>query len=158
MQSTVSGLVVPDHVAVNLQRDVQVDEMIGRAQGHNRMLQGIDPRLSLVWVKEGADDPALIPGRWHLRRKNDPPAPDSYIAIVQPDGSYRDFDSGVLREMEERDLWNPLAFRRIAERQRREAVELERADELKSEQRRYELARNIKAIDSPGVRVTRDIR
>lgn len=158
MQSTVSGLVVPDHVAVNLQRDVQVDEMIGRAQGHNRMLQEVDPRLSLVWGKEGADDPAIVPGRWHLRRRNDAPAPDSYIAIVGDDGGFREFDSGVLREMEQRNLWNPAVFNQIAGRQRRESLAQERADELRREQRVYELARNIKAQDSPSVRITRDIR
>ena len=43
-------------------------------------------------------------GRWHIHRRNTPPASDSYIPIETPDGGYREPDSGVLNELRERDL------------------------------------------------------
>lgn len=69
-------------------------------------LEDLDPRLGCCFVTAGAD-PAwgVVPGRWHVVRRNEPPTPDSYTAITTESGGYREPDFGVLAEMHKRDMW-----------------------------------------------------
>lgn len=90
----------------NIEREEVVDRELGRAQAVSKALRQYDERLSLVWVKDNAPaDRSLVPGRWHVHRRNDPPAPDSYMPITGPSGEYREPHHGILNELAERDLW-----------------------------------------------------
>lgn len=135
-----------------------IDATLDAVPYWNRLLQQIDPRLSLVWAHEQARAPGLRPGRWHVRRRNDPPAPDSYMPIVLPDGGYRPMASDILDELRSRDLWRgDVADRIMRERFDREAREAEKREAADREETVDELAGRIKAKLSPGVRVTKDL-
>lgn len=101
---------VPPHIRSNYERAEMVDRHFNAAKALYKALVALDPRLDVVFFTDRAEaGGGIVPGRWHVCRKNDPPAPDSYIAITTPDGGYREPDSGVLRELQRRDLWrNPL--------------------------------------------------
>jgi hypothetical protein len=97
---------LPPVIAHNYEREEMVDRQMRSALALYGALQALDPRLDLVFVTDRADpEYGVKPGRWHVVRKNDPPAPDSYIAIETPEGGYREPDSGVLEELRRRDLW-----------------------------------------------------
>lgn len=151
MQSTASGLLLPDHAAQNYRRDMQVDEMVDRARGFNRLLRQIDDRLSLVWANEQADAPGLVPGRWHVRRRNGAGVPDTYMAILGEGGSYREPDSSILRELQKRDLWTRDGMRDLERRGDAEVRAREAAAERTRAERREEFRDRYKALDSPGV-------
>ena len=97
---------VPAHIRQNYAREEMVDEQMTKAISLYHALRAMDERLDLVFITERADPGyGVSPGRWHVVRKNDPPAPDSYMPIETPDGKYMEPHSGVLRDLAERDLW-----------------------------------------------------
>jgi hypothetical protein len=97
---------VPPTIKANYEREEMVDEQMAKAFSLYHALQAMDRRLDLVFVSERADpEYGVKPGRWHVVRKNDPPAPDSYMAIETPDGKYMEPHSGILRDLADRDLW-----------------------------------------------------
>jgi hypothetical protein len=101
---------VPPGIKSNYDRAEMVDRQMDAAFALHKALVALDSRLDLVFITDRADpEYGVTPGRWHVTRKNDPPAADSYMAITTPDGAYREPDSGVLIELGKRDLWrNPL--------------------------------------------------
>lgn len=150
MQSTASGLLLPDHAAMNYRRELQVEEQIETAKRFNVLLKQIDWRLSLVWVSESADAPGLVPGRWHVRRKNDG-APDSYMPILAEGGGYREPDSSILYELQRRDLWKKDGMRRLEELGDAELKKREKHLAERREEYRDELEGRLKAYLNPGV-------
>ena len=97
---------VPATIKANHEREEMVDRQMQAAFALYHALRAIDERLDLEFITERADPEwGVIPGRWHVVRRNPPPAPDSYIPITTEDGGYREPDSGVLLEMQRRDLW-----------------------------------------------------
>jgi hypothetical protein len=153
------SLVLPDWVAENYRRQEMVESHLGAAKWLAEALKGIDPELSVVWAKEGADDDRLVPGRWHVRRDNSRHGlPDTYMAITAPDGGYREPDAGVLDELAQRDMRRagngPDA--QVRAREAREAKLRARAAERAGEAREdtYYLAKSELA---PGVLVSDDV-
>jgi len=97
---------LPPVIAQNYEREAMVDNQLEAAVGIYRALQAMDPRLDLVFVTDRADpEYGVVPGRWHVVRHNDKPAPDTYIPITTRDGGFREPDSGVIAEMQDRDTW-----------------------------------------------------
>jgi hypothetical protein len=97
---------VPSAIKANYEREEMVDEQMAKAFSLYHALQAMDRRLDLVFIPDRADPEfGVKPGRWHVVRKNDPPAPDSYMAIETPDGKYMEPHSGILRDLADRDLW-----------------------------------------------------
>ena len=97
---------VPEHVRANIEMDEMVERTRQRAVALDKALKQLDHRLSVIYVKEGA--PAsygMKPGFFHVRRQNDPPAANTYWPIQTPEGGFREPDSGVLHELEARDMW-----------------------------------------------------
>lgn len=85
--------------------------MAGKAL--DRALRDYDRDLSLVWINEAPElPPGAIGGRWHVRRLNPAPLAPTFIPITHPDGSYREPDFGILRELQERDMWKEGAVKR----------------------------------------------
>jgi hypothetical protein len=100
------SIVLPDWVARNMQRE-QVLQSADPAQIKywNRRLKELDPHLALAWAGEFASGPGIVPGRWHIRRKNLVGA-DTYWAVQTPDGGFREMSSQVLEQFQAADLWN----------------------------------------------------
>ena len=132
---------VPPHIRQNYEREEMVDKQMAKAVSLYHALQAFDRRLDLVFINDRADPGyGIRPGRWHVVRKNDPPAPDSYMPIETPDGKYMEPHSGILRELQERDLWKhgvpknddkPAALKEYKRNARAEAM----ADELAADLR-----------------------
>jgi hypothetical protein len=146
-------LLLPEFVAENLQREQMVDQHLGAAQWLNQAVKARDTRLSIVWGKEQATDPRITPGRWHVRLDlSQEGAPDLYMAITTPDGGYREPDSGVLHEIERRDMTrrNHHAEDLVSARERREADSARKARDARLAAK-DDAAMWIKANDMPGV-------
>ena len=150
--------IVPDFVRANIAREEAVDRAKRAAVGLDQAVKALDERLSIVYVKEGVD-PRMMrygvkPGRFHVCRRNDPPAADTYMPIETPDGGFREPDSGVLDELRARDSWHGAGrFPKIATKYRHglpygvvdDGGEQERKDKLADEQRRDEIKADYRA-------------
>lgn len=95
---------------LNAARERFVEEQIAHAQRWNRELQKLDRYLSLVFISDQANEPGLVPGRWHIRRK--PPTGVAwYWPIVREDGGYREMTSSDLDALRASDLQNSMVIR-----------------------------------------------
>lgn len=98
-------------------------------------LRRLDHRLDCVYVGERAPEVhGIRPGRWHIRRRNDPPTPHSYLPIETPDGHYKEPSFQIIEELKRNDLWSKEGMARLTEGQQRKREAQERADKLTSEQ------------------------
>jgi hypothetical protein len=99
------SLILPPKVQFDLEREAWAEQQEEWAKKFSKELQGLDRRLSLVWIKDSAPEyGGLVPGRWHVRRKNDR-GPDSYMAITGPDGEYMEPTSRIFDQLQQADLW-----------------------------------------------------
>lgn len=147
-------IILPTHVLANMERERQVDLRIEAAQEFNRLLKEIDPRLGLVRAHERADAPGLIPGYWHVRRRNAPPAADTYMPITGPHGEFMEPHTGVLEELRYADLHNG-GLERIIEAQARARDARTREEDRQREDRVGQMADVIHTLDTPSIRVTK---
>lgn len=119
----------------------------------NERLAEVKPGLSLVFARDTASMPGLVPGCWHVRWRDpyDKGAPDTYLAIttdgIGVHGGYREMGSDVIEWFRRADLWNRSV---VADRERKkrladEAMEREKARQ--KEGRVDEIATNIRALD-----------
>lgn len=132
---------VPPAIRHNYERAEMVDRQLDAAVSLHRALTALDPRLDLVFVSDRADPEfGVTPGRWHVVRKNEAPAPDSYMAITGRNGEYREPDHGVIHELQRRDMWTQgqpdLDAQPAAKR---------RYDSLHNEQARDEVLADVRA-------------
>lgn len=118
---------------------------------YNRELKQIDERLELIWAPESVTNPALVPGRFHVLRRNPPPAPPGLYPLQHQDGSFREPGSWMYDWLRRNDMWNDRAQ---AERERI-VRDLERAKQKRREQEREEIAweidQRLRAKESPSV-------
>lgn len=107
----------------------------------NPELARIDPDLSLIRAKHGAQAPGLKPGFWHLMRST-PGAPINLIPLEGPGGEFREPGSWMFDMIRSSDLWDGRVTRdrerklaaaedakrraRLAEREARQGEILER--------------------------------
>lgn len=91
--------------SLNAERERAVDDQINLAREWTRILKGVDPSLSLVWVGENSHASGIVPGRWAVRKTNPPPAAHHYMTVAGPNGEYREPAEDILRELDQRDLW-----------------------------------------------------
>lgn len=96
----------------------------------NKELRRIDPYLELVFVGDRApdDDPAVVPGRWHVVRHN-PGAPDTWMAVVGENNAYAEPTSRIFDKLAEENMWNASHLERKRKREARRAAERERDKE-----------------------------
>ena len=129
----------------NLERERWADTQIAFAKAFTAQLKQLDERLELVFINEQAKAPGLLPGRWHVRRRNPELGFDSYIPIAGPNGEYVEPHSGVIEELRQRDLWREnVSTKLIRERMAREArAEADKA--LRDEQTRDHIAQDYRA-------------
>lgn len=116
--------------------------------GIRSALRTIDPELDLLRVRldiaPEVIPPGAVPGRWHVRNNGAKPLP-TFTPIETPDGGYREPDSGVIRELRRRDMRNREVRRMTYERDERQRKQDKHDKDLKNEQRRDELAADLKA-------------
>lgn len=116
-------------------------------------LRKIDPRLSLIKAKDGAEVPGMKPGYFHILRVNEG-APPSLIPVEGPNGEFREPDSGVFDLLRRNDLWN----REAAHDRKRMAREAQEAKERRRERERHarleELQQRVKALTETSVSMT----
>lgn len=152
------SLVVPAWVEENQERERFIDGQIMLGLYWTRVLKDFDERLSVVFITENAhaiavedgvtykvEIPGIVPGRWHVRRKNDPPYADTYMPITTPEGEYREPDAQVVEEVQRRSMQNRTVSDIIEERKVDERAQ-ERQRELFREQMRDESAIHIRAM------------
>lgn len=150
-----SGLVLPASVERARRRE-QLAPRHRTLEWLDRELRALDPRLSLVLAAPHAEWP-LRPGFWHVKRDNFPMTDDTCIPIENPDGSYREPTADILDWLRARDLWRAENMRAARESYDREQTARDRANQDAADERQDELAGRIKAIGSPGVRITREL-
>lgn len=160
------SLWVPPHVQTKLvderrEGDADVDQLVQHdirtAKEFTRQLRAIDPFLELVYVGKPPhwDDrvdppPGIVWHRWCIRRQN-PDAPDSYIAWTMPDGSFREPDSGIFEMLAEGDMWSSGWNERQRKRAAREQAEKARKKDREREEIREEMRERFKAKEAPAV-------
>jgi hypothetical protein len=116
----------------------------------NRILYQVDAELRLVRAQESASAPGIVPGYYHVLRRNDlgPPTP---IPVQGPDGEYREPGSWLLDQLAESDLWNGRS-QKDRERAYQELTRQKaRRKERETEERRDEIKERWKAASNPGV-------
>lgn len=85
-------------------RDLLVRESVGQFVWFDKKLKELDPLLELVSALERIDDPQIVPGFWHVRRRN-PGVADTYIPLCAPGGGFSEPQEWHLRELDERSTW-----------------------------------------------------
>jgi hypothetical protein len=106
----------------------------------NKRLQELDPHLALAFAGERATGPGIVPGRWHIRRRN-PQGADTYWAITTPDGGFREMSSAVLEQFQAGDLWNS-QVRAARDRALRRAEMSEQRQQQRQKEDRVDLIRD----------------
>ena len=132
-----------------------VESMVDRFRGVmnelNPRLKEIDPHLELIFAPPNVTAPGLVPGRYHVMRHN-PGAPPSLMPLEGPDGEFIEPGSRLLDELRSRDMWSPEAVndRRLEReaRERRQAAEKARQDELRRDELRERWAAASRAFVS----------
>lgn len=118
----------------------------------NRILYQVDSELRLVKARPNADFPGILPGLYHVLRRNSLGAPS--IIPVERDGQFVEPDSSMLQMLAEGDLWND----RVAKDRRHAMEELDRQTarrkEREREERHDEIAERWKAASNPGISMT----
>lgn len=158
------SLLVPEEVlAAEINREIeeQVDEHMAEAVEWAEELKRIDPSLDLVFAAGNADDPELVAGRWHVRKRVSGGV-DAYIALVGPGNTYRPPGAWILEYLSANDLWNPKVHRDKEEAKRKLEEARDRARKLRAEQRQdhmkeaYRAARRIR--DDRGMTQRSDLK
>lgn len=139
---------LPDHIRGEIENEDALDRQVGVARYIDQALKAHDPNLGLVFVKPNVEEWELptgaIAGRWHVEVKA-PGLPNIYYPIVGPEGEFREPTHTVLDEMQQRDLHREEAMRSLIGRQARAEAKARRQRELADEQRRDELALDLRA-------------
>jgi hypothetical protein len=143
----VPDLLVPRSIAAEEQAaqiNAEIDAQVTEARTLSDDLKRIDPTLSVIWVGENADDPEVVPARWHIRKRI-AGSIDAYIPLVGPGGEYREPGPWVLGWLQEADLWNPQVHRSRQEAKERHREAKIRAEKRADEQRRDEMLVAVRA-------------
>lgn len=148
MLRTASGVFVPPDVA----RDQieQTEEFRELALKIARRYEGImrywtdrlrfeldDDRLELIfWPPDAPVEQGLEPGRYHVMRRNDDPAPPTFIPVEGEKGEFVEPGEWLIAKLRESDLQNPQLVRAMKARKRTLELSREREQERDVEERR----------------------
>lgn len=139
---------VPPEIKKMVEAEEYNDRQARAGRGISEALSALDPDLDLVFVRHDAAPehlpPGAVAGRWHVRYKAAKPLP-LLAAITTPSGAYREPDSGILYEFAKRDMRKREVRERIFGKPEREKAKDRKAKDLETEQRRYEMAEDLRA-------------
>lgn len=146
------SLILPDSVRAELENEARarvVDSELGKSLAFYHHLKDRYPDCDLVFASADPGDEALLPAgvlcaRWHIVKRNPPPAAHTYIPIVTEDGGYREPTAHDIELLKERDMRLTGGVQGLLDRERKEQEERDRAAALLREQQRDELAANYK--------------
>ena len=116
-----------------------VSHLKGTLDYWNKELRQIDERLQMVWFDEGVNILGVVPCRYHILRRNEPPTPWSIIPIQDAEGNYVEPDSGVFSMLLRDDMWSESAQR---EKRRHERLAQAAKDREKQREREDRQARS----------------
>lgn len=118
---------------------------------YNKELKQIDPDLELVWAPETVTAPGLSPGRFHVLRRNPPPAPPLLLPLETEDGGFKEPGSWMYDWLRRQDLWNDAAQadRRKAEQELERQRDKRRAEER--EEVAWEIDERLRVANRPSV-------
>jgi hypothetical protein len=138
---------LPPSIRAKYEREEFVDHSVPKARGFAEALKAVHPDMELVFVRHDIAESQLpqnaVRGRWHVRKQNAAPLAPSYIPILGPDGSYREPDSGVLRELAEGDLRKRKVMEGVLEQTRTDRGNVD--GQLKTEQRQDGMKEDYRA-------------
>lgn len=144
-----SGIVLPPVVEWNEQR-AKLAERHGALRWFDDALKEFDPLMELVRAPEGSTDPDLIPGYWHIRRRN-PIGLHTYIAITGPEGEFTEPHSGVIEQLRKMDLQRKGAWEELMQKLDDEEAASRRKVQETRDDLKEEFADRYKAYANPGV-------
>lgn len=134
-------LLVPDSVAQDRlieEVNAEVDQQIERGHEITRLLQTIDPNLSIVLAAEDADHEEFeYPGYWYVRKRI-PGHFDAVLALIGPNGERLEPGAWVIEWLDARDLWDARVQRDRTKLRRDVDAARQRAKALEAEQRQDE--------------------
>jgi hypothetical protein len=122
----------------------------------NPELGRLDPLLKLAKAKDGADDPQVKPGFWHLIRLNEL-APFWVQPLMSPTGGFVEPTSQMLDLLRQSDLQNSRAVRARQALDQREMRERNAARAREDEQRQDELREQVAAVTRTQVSMNPDV-
>lgn len=149
------GAIVPEeYLRETAAHEAEVELMVAlkdELESHNRDLKRIDDRLEIVWAPESVTNPALTPGRYHLIRRNDPPAPPGIWPLETKDGSFKEPGAWMYDWVLSLDMWNErvMADREKARQEAETARNKRRREER--EELAWEIDTRLKAKTNPGI-------
>lgn len=97
-----NSVLIPPYVQRNMVM-AAAQVRAGELHWFDQQLQEMDPLLSLVRADERSSHPDLVPGYWHIQRRN-PIGLHTYIAITGPDGEFAEPHSGIIEQLRKDDL------------------------------------------------------
>ena len=138
---------VPPHIRANYEAEEMAERHLAAGASLLRALRQYDDQITdVVFFGEKAEPGnGIVPGRWHVKRRNAPPAPDSYFPIETPEGGYREPDSGVLEELRSRDLQNQTVWDRIQKEMAAKLPAALQEKDFKDDGSAEEIAHNVRA-------------
>lgn len=148
-------VLLPDWVAVNVERERHVDDVLHEFRDVSRRLHDLDPRLDLVWVNENDTEGDRVPARFHIRRRNPAPLADDYTPIVGPNDEFMYPSHAIVEMMQRDDLWNDANMRRKQANKRRREFEREAQNMRNRDDLKTEFKERYSAMANPQVSMTK---
>lgn len=122
----------------------------------NEELGKLDPLLKLAKARDGAVDPQVRPGFWHLLRLNEG-APFWVQPLMSPTGGFVEPTSAMLELLRQADLQNSRAVRARRAQDEREAASRARAKDRDTEDRVGEMVERWDAVSRTQVSMNPDV-
>ena len=99
-------------------------------------LKTLDHLLEIGFIGELAPEfPGVVPARWHVIRRNPPPAPHSFMPIVGKDGEYVEPSFQIIEELKKRDLWKKESVVKMMDEYEAQWTRRKKQKDLEAEQR-----------------------
>jgi hypothetical protein len=163
------GVVIPEeYIRETEQHNAEVQAMVAlrdELEEWTRDLKRLDERLEMVWAPESVTAPGLVPGRFHVVRRNDPPTPVSPFPLVRgllngnpDDEGFIEPGSWVYDWLQKNDLQSDRVqaekqrYREEAERLRQKRQQEEREETIWEIDERLRVANNPSVLFSKGLK------
>lgn len=144
-----STVLLPPYVQRNMVH-AAAQVRAGELEWFDAQLKELDPNLTLVRAAEHSTSPDLVPGYWHIHRRN-VIGLDTYIAITGPDGEFAEPNSGIIEQLRKDDLQRAGAWEEFEARLDREEESYRRKVLDQRAEMKDEFAGRYKAKANPGV-------
>jgi hypothetical protein len=146
-----------DTTAAHNQELLSMFQLNGSVQSRwNRELRLLDPLLRIGKAKDGAVDPQVRPGFWHLIRLNEL-APFWVQPLTDPHGGFVEPTSAMLETLRQSDLQNSRAVKARRAQDEREMRDRNAARAREDEVRADELRERVASVTRTQVSMNPDV-